>query len=38
MTELENFFENSVAITKDLNKNLKTVKESNENFKSITNF
>lgn len=35
MNEFEIFFENSNAITKDLNKSLKTIKEGDENFKSI---
>jgi hypothetical protein len=34
MTELEDFFENSNAITKELNKNLKAIKDSDENYKS----
>lgn len=35
MNEFEMFFENSNSITRDLNKNLKSVKDSDENYKSI---
>ena len=35
MTEFEMFFENSNSITRDLNKNLKSVKDIDENYKSI---